>query len=270
MFRIILAVGLILAGAAWVAAQPQPQGEPKLPDNVAKAKEVVVEHLQKIKGTSGTVAWIGDEAVTKTFPHHVFFAVRFRIYPIAKQLPEGLRASNIFVVKDGKLEHLKDAKALEAFFKDHAAAAAKSDAARAAVRSWLTLSQEFVQDGYFAFEITKEMEVVGKEGEARTASGRAIVMKGGNGDITVFVNLDKNGKVESVMDKTMVKAGPRPICQATKLLDADPIVRKMAEEDLLYMGLAARDYLMEQRASARPELQSAIDHLWARIVKKGW
>jgi hypothetical protein len=44
----------------------------------------------------------------------------------------------------------------------------------------------------------------------------------------------------------------------------------MAEADLLFMGLAARDYLMEQRAQASPELRQAIDRLWERIVKNGW
>ena len=47
-------------------------------------------------------------------------------------------------------------------------------------------------------------------------------------------------------------------------------LRRMAEADLVYMGLAARDYLMEQRASARPELREAIDRLWRRIEKEGW
>jgi hypothetical protein len=62
-----------------------------------------------------------------------------------------------------------------------------------------------------------------------------------------------------------LKPGPRPICQATKLLDADPVVRRMAEQDLLVMGRAARPYLDEQRAKAAPELQKAIDRVWERI-----
>jgi hypothetical protein len=45
-------------------------------------------------------------------------------------------------------------------------------------------------------------------------------------------------------------------------------VRRMAEQDLLYMGRAAREYLQEQRARATPELQRAIDRLWQRIVEQ--
>ena len=52
-----------------------------------------------------------------------------------------------------------------------------------------------------------------------------------------------------------------------KLLDPDPIVRRMAEQDILVMGRAARDYLMDQRANAPPLLQDAIDRIWRRILQ---
>jgi hypothetical protein len=44
----------------------------------------------------------------------------------------------------------------------------------------------------------------------------------------------------------------------------------MAEQDLLFMGLAARDYLMEQRERASPELRASIDRLWRLIQDGGW
>ena len=69
-----------------------------------------------------------------------------------------------------------------------------------------------------------------------------------------------------VNEEAKIRPGPRPICQATKLLDADQIVRRMAEQDLLYMGRAAHEYLMQQRAQAAPDLQQAIDRLWQRIL----
>jgi hypothetical protein len=63
-----------------------------------------------------------------------------------------------------------------------------------------------------------------------------------------------------------IKTGIRPICQATKLLDPDPLVRRMAEQDLRVIGRKAKGYLDAQRAKARPELQKAIDRIWQRIV----
>ena len=65
-------------------------------------------------------------------------------------------------------------------------------------------------------------------------------------------------------------ASERDVSQATKLLDADPVVRRIAAQDLIIMGLAARDYLMDQRAQATPELREAIDRVWRQIQKNGW
>ena len=47
----------------------------------------------------------------------------------------------------------------------------------------------------------------------------------------------------------------------------DPIVRRMAERDLVIMGRAAKSYLDEQRAGAGSELQLAIDQIWRLIVQ---
>jgi hypothetical protein len=78
------------------------------------------------------------------------------------------------------------------------------------------------------------------------------------------------GKLTRAEEKADLKAGVRPICQATKLLDPDLIVRRMAEKDILVMGQRARTYLMEQRAKAAPELQQAIDRIWQRIIDEAW
>lgn len=59
------------------------------------------------------------------------------------------------------------------------------------------------------------------------------------------------------------------MCQATKLLDPDPVVRGMAEEAILVMGRGAKEYLDEQRTRARPALQAAIGRIWRRILSEG-
>jgi hypothetical protein len=73
-----------------------------------------------------------------------------------------------------------------------------------------------------------------------------------------------------VEETNTVKAGVRPICQATKLLDPDPLVRRMAEKDILVMGRAAKEYLDEQRAKAPAELRQTIDRIRKRIADEGW
>jgi hypothetical protein len=273
MNRRIVAVFALLMGALLTAGLTRAE-EAKKPgpskDEVQKAEGVLKEHLEKIKGANGQVQWLGEEPVTRTFPDQIIFAVRYRQFPVARLLPEGLQASNLFVVKDGKLQRLADAKALEKFFREHGGAVKDEKRAKDAAKAWLWLAQEFFQDGFYKLAITEEATQVTPEGDGKKVSGKAVVMAGGNGEMAVELTFDKAGKLTKVAEMTKIKPGPRPICQATKLLDPDPIVRRMAEQDLLYMGLAARDYLFEQRAKASPELRRAIDRIWERIQAAGW
>ena len=98
----------------------------------------------------------------------------------------------------------------------------------------------------------------------------AVNQQGGNaGEITASLTFDPAGVLTNVSESAQIHRGIRPICQATKLLDPDPIVRGMAEQDILVMGKAAKGYLDEQRAKASPELQQAIDEIWERIIAEG-
>lgn len=103
-----------------------------------------------------------------------------------------------------------------------------------------------------------------------TATAKATVVAGGKGSLNATLTFDRGGKLKTVANKGSVQEGMRPICQATRLLDADPIVRKMAERSILIMGRAAAGYLEEQHAKAAPALQQAIDRMWQRILDEGW
>jgi len=137
-----------------------------------------------------------------------------------------------------------------------------------AVQAWVRLSQEFLQDGFYRFQLEKDSTKVraGTSG-AQTASAKVVVMAGGNGTLFASLDFNKAGKLTSVKEESKIRPGPRPICQATKLLDKDPIVRGMAEQALLCMGRAAKPYLDEQRGKASPTLKKAIDRVWQRIVE---
>lgn len=218
----------------------------------------------------GEITLKSEEAVRQAFPAYQIVNARFRQFPVARILPEGMRASNLFAVdKDGKIEHLKDVKAMQRFFHDNHPVAKTEKDAKGMLAAWLVLTQEFHQDGFFKFEVlVKEFAVAADVG--LNARGRLVVMQGGNGDLVAELEYDKEGKLAKVNEKAGIRPGPRPICQATKLLDSDPIVRRIAEQDLLIMGLAAREYLMEQRQLATPDLREAIDRLWNQIQKNGW
>jgi hypothetical protein len=123
------------------------------------------------------------------------------------------------------------------------------------------------QDGFYGFSLMDDSTKVAADKAGRKASAKVVVMKGGNGEIDASLTFDEDGKFLKAADEAKLKPGPRPICQATKLLDPDPIVRAIAEQDLLCMGRAAKPYLDEQRARASPELQKAIDAAWRRICE---
>jgi hypothetical protein len=88
------------------------------------------------------------------------------------------------------------------------------DEARQALRAWLALTQEYLQDGFYRFEILGKDFAV--EDSGRTIRGRAVVMQGGNGELAVTRKF-KDGKLATIDEIAKIQAGVRPICQATKL-----------------------------------------------------
>jgi hypothetical protein len=261
-----------LTGLAVFLLSAAPASAQEKSPEAQKAMDAVRKHIDGLKNGSGAgeLKWKDDAALRDTFRDYHFINARFRQFPVARILPEGLRPSSLFAVdKEGKVEFFKDTATMEKFFQANFPKVKDEKGAEAALAVWLTLSQEFHQDGFFTFQIrNKEFSVAAKDG--LQATGGISVEKGGNGKLDATLQFDKDGKLAKAEEKAAIRPGPRPICQATKLLDADPIVRRIAEQDLLIMGLAARDYLMEQRELAAPDLRHAIDRLWAQIQKNGW
>jgi hypothetical protein len=237
-------------------------------DDVKKAEKQVMDRLGELKATGTKVDAVSDDAVASALPGHLFFAVIFRQFPIARVPPDPLKAQNLFVVNPkGELKIISEEKMLVDYFKANLAPAKDERAAKEAGLAWLRLVQEFSQDGLYKFKTVEEGTKVTKEKEGLKVVARTAAVEGGNGEISVEVIFDADGKLTKATATSMLKPGPRPVCQATKLTDPDPLVRRICEQDLLIMGRLAKDYLDEQRAKADPELQKAIDRIWERIVK---
>jgi len=261
----------VLALLAWagacaaLTAAPAPREGKLTAEEVARAEKAAKQKLEDLKGGYGLLQPIKDEALGEVFPRHAFFSVLFRQYPVARVVPEGLKASNVFAVGADKVQVITDPRGLEAFFRAHLPAGAGDARLKQDARAWLRLAQQLRQDGFFRFGLVEDSLKVtpGKGGKA--VSGTAAVMAGGSGTLGATLSFNEAGKLTGVRAIDKVREGPRPICQATKLLDRDPVVRRMAEQDLLLMGRAAKPYLDEQRARAPAELRRAIDRLWRRI-----
>jgi hypothetical protein len=242
--------------------------ETKIPDADMGLK-AVKDQLEQYKAAYGQVTQIKDDSLAKVLSKYIFFTAHYRQFPIARALPEPLKFANIFAYSaDGKLTLLNDPKTLEKFFKDNVGSTKELNPAKDVARAWLKLSPELKQDGFFKFVIMDDSTKAELIKGAVSASGKVVVMQGGTGELNARLSFNDEGKLVKIDEESKIRPGPRPICQATKLLDADPIVRKMAEQDLLIMGRAARPYLDEQRAKATPELRYAIDRLWQRILKE--
>ncbi len=241
------------------------------PVAIAKADDQqLVEDYLKSRGFNGAVVRpITDDYVGRTFPNFSFFGVIFRQYPVAVLCPQtqDLKCSNIFFVKDSQINFISAIPDLKFFFAAELNPAPSKEAATDAATTWLRFSEELKQDLFYAFS-APEISYMPREDITRLR-GHAAVTAGGEGYIDVLMTLGTAGSLVHIYEKGALRPGVRPICQATKLLDRDPIVRRMAEQDLLVMGRAAKPYLDQVRATARPKLQQAIDRIWRRILNEG-
>lgn len=241
--------------AALIAAMPGRA------DDTAEAS--VKQALEKLGAANGKIEVIKDRAVETAVPKCTVVAVHFPLFPVARAVPEPLSHANVAVVKDGKVTFLSTPKALADFFLANASAAKNETEKKDAARAWLRLSQEMKQDGYFKFELMDDSTKV----EGNKATAKIVVMRGGNGELVANLEFGDDGKLTGLNEKGNITAGQRPKCHATLLLDNNPLVRRIVEEDLLIMGRAVKPYLDEQRAKASPELQKAIDRIWERIER---
>ncbi len=241
------------------------------PASIARADDQqLVEDYLKSRGVNGAVVRpVTDDYVGRTFPNISFFGVIFRQYPVAVTCPQtrDLKCSNVFFVKDGEVDFAATVPDLKFFFVAELGPVPSQDAAVDAASTWLRLSEELKQDLFYTFS-PPEISYEPRE-DATLVRGHAAVSAGGQGDIRMLMTFGAAGSLLDIYEKAAIRPGIRPICQATKLLDRDPIVRRMAEQDLLVMGRAAKPYLDQIRATARPKLQQAIDDIWKRILAEG-
>ncbi len=241
-------------------------GETKKDDALAKAKDTVVKHVKDLKGDNFKAEVVAEKYLRDMFPKHVFVAVHFPVWPVARLAPEPLKSQNVFAVSmEGKVTHLADSKKLEEFFKTTLGAQLDQDKT---VRSYLRLRMEYIQDGFYKFKYPAKTKVVGPGSSLTLVEGVVeVVPEAGNkGNFKAVIRFDRADKFSAVTkEENQVVRGIRPRCQATLLLHPEPLVREIAEQDLLVLGRLARDYLMEQKAKANAALQREIDRVWRQI-----
>jgi hypothetical protein len=241
------------------------------PAAIAKAndQQLVEDYLQSYGFGGAVVRPVTDDFVGRTFPNFSFFGVIFREYPIAVQCPEtqNLKCANLFVVQNSHVDVISTIEDLKFFFATNLPPAPTQDAATDADGTWLRFSEESKQDLFYTFSVPDNSYTPRED--LTVVRAHASVATGGDGNIDVLMTLGAAGSFLNILERSALRPGVRPICQATKLLDRDPIVRRMAEQDLLVMGHASKPYLDQVRATAQPKLRQAIDRIWQRILNEG-
>lgn len=214
-----------------------------------------------------------ENALLDVAPNCAFYSLHFAEWPVMRMGPPPFKSRNIIAVpRTGDVKLFTDPRKLADLFGTQVGSITKQEMPMVTA-AWLRLSAEFSQDGYFAFRYPMDQIRVHSGTVGFVAVGKATVdPKGGDkGEIVATLNFIPNRNREldlkGITEKRTVQAGVRPICQALLLLDPNPIVRRMAERDLLVMGPIIKPYLDERRNEASPELQEAIDRIWQRILR---
>lgn len=237
--------------------------------NKSPERKVLDEYLSKYRAAryAGVIP-ISSPELKMLFPKTAFFALRFRLYPVAVAPPKPLRTQNVFAVTGKTTLHLKSANELGKYFQKNLPPVKTGKAASVAAAAFLRLSQEFSQDGFFKFQKPVVKLSAGKGGPIADGVSKVVMQRGDRGSVTVHMSF-LAGKLESVKPGGKVSPGIRPRCQATRLLHPDPAVRDIMRRDLIVLGSSAKWYFAEQWEKANPPLRNAIENVWQQICEEG-
>jgi len=137
-----------------------------------------------------------DAAVRRLFPDEQFYSVRFMRYPRAVKPPAPLKLENLVGVHaDGSVERIDSLDALKTLLEKKLADVRTEDQARSALLASLRLAQEFYQDGNYTFTVPEQSISVVSRDNHWIASGKSVVTKGGEGEITVSLTTGTPGQV---------------------------------------------------------------------------
>ncbi len=270
--HILAAWGLAVVAAGLLPPLAVAQTQTPPDKEIAAARQRVEAFLKTFPDTPPPqqLEVLSGDGLGAVLPRHVVFGVVYRHYPVGVVPPAPLRPACLLAVpkaKDQKIEVIPDQGAWEKFLAAAAVPPTDPSAAAAYLRLFLHGAATLRQDGFFRFTFEVDKPVV-RDNTITVRGAAKVEPKGGDkGEIRAQFTF-RDGRVVESQVQSQVISGVRPICQATKLLDPDPIVRRMAEDAIRVMGRAARPYLEEQRAKAPPELRQAIDRLWERIERE--
>src|SRR5260370_8681228 len=116
-------------------------------------RQLVADYLSTRGAGGAVVRPITDDYVGRAFPSFSFFGVIFRKYPVAVLCPQtqDLKCSNVFFVKDGRVDFIATIPDLKFFFSSELDPAPSEAAPGEIAITWLRSSQELKQDLVYTF-----------------------------------------------------------------------------------------------------------------------
>jgi hypothetical protein len=176
------------------------------------AESIVEQDLQQQGSQGYTITFIKADYLSASFPGTEFFGVHFQQYPVAVAPPEGLAPSDVAVVQNGAVYYLTSANDLKAFFFEQLGPVQGQDGAVAAGLSWVRLSEELTQDGFYTFSDPEGGFLPPPaDGNGGVVLSWVIVTGGGTGRIDAALSFDDDGTLMQVQETNTVQPGDRPI-----------------------------------------------------------
>ncbi len=232
-------------------------------------RETLQAYLSKYDNADlATLSRVKCDELSALLPKSSFFSLWFPQYPVAVEPSAPLKPTNVFVVTGEEVAHLRSAADIGKHLQDCLGPVRDEATVRQAAVALLILFQELKQDGFFEFarpKITLE-----SNGEGMNALGEVEVVekRGDKGRLTVRISC-ADGRIDTVKLNGQLSPGIRPRCQATRLLDPDPVIREIMRRDLIVMGSRAEHYLVAQWRKAGPRLKKELEKIWRQIVAEG-
>jgi hypothetical protein len=173
------------------------------------AEDLINQYLQQLGAEDYHITPVTDPYVASTFPNTVFYGVYFQQYPLTVPPPESLAEANVFFMDKAseQIGYLTGPDDLLAFFEvywNSVVGPTAGNPLEDAARTWLRLSQEFSQDGFYQFS-PPMVEVNGN-----TAFGMVMVEAGGRGNLWVAMTLSPSGAL-TVQETRHIHPGIRPL-----------------------------------------------------------
>ncbi len=274
---------MTLAIIGLLAASLQADSQTPLEQELKANNQLIVSWLDKnvpADRRSELPVPIDDALLVDLAKGTTFHSLHFREFPLQMVPPKPFTSRNVFAVSKGlsasgranptapkKMTLWSTRPLLEVAFPKLVREVAKSGMKDMGFE-WLKVATVFDQDGFFQFVFDDRNVTT----NGMTVTARApVVEKGGDtGVLTATLTFQPGGtsgryKLVKITESDTIKPGVRPVCQCTLLLDENPVVRRMAERDLLVMGKYAFPYMRDQMAKATPELRKEIERVWKRI-----